>query len=43
MSATPELVGWKQENQEFKVILSCVVCWMLPWPTKDPVSKENLS
>lgn len=33
MPAIPELVRWRQENQEFKVILNCVVSWMPAWAT----------
>lgn len=33
------LQRWRQEDHEFKVILSYVVSWRLTWATREPVSK----
>lgn len=35
------LKRWRQEDHEFKVILSYIVSWRLTWATREPVSKTT--
>lgn len=37
----PRTCGWRQENQELKVILGYLVSWSLTWAPWDPISKSE--
>lgn len=43
MSVTPALKEWREKDQEFKVILGCLVKRKLDWAVRDPVSKSKQS
>jgi hypothetical protein len=41
MPVIPAFERWRQENQEFKVILGSIVILRLAWATRDPISKTT--